>query len=251
MMSIITIDITGNCNLACDFCYQLAKGELSKEDVLSIVKEQDANVVNVGGGEPFLHNDITGMIHGIVDAGKKVHISTNGTIIPDEVLGLEEKVRRNIRIQVSINSSTPKTYELITGKDLFEKVMKNIGLLKEKYDVALSTVIYRKNIDEVPGIIQLSEKMSLPVRFGLVLPVGKGKNVELITKEEANWVRGYLLVKEIEKRGMIYGPLVHNVSCPLLRAYGFESKGKNACCAHGKTYYNPRGEKGTCEFMIN
>lgn len=253
----LTIDIIGKCNLGCDFCYQLLDGEeLSHERINSIVNGNPASgVVNLGGGEPFMHKDIINIIHGIAADGKKVHVSTNGTNIPAEVLGLEDAIRQNVRMQVSINASTSKTYTEVTGNDLFEKVLANVDLLKGHYSTALSAVIYRKNFDEVPGIVKLGEDLRLPVRIGLVLPVGKGKNVDLITKEEANWLRGYLLVKEIEKPGLIYGPLIHSISCPLLGVYGFDNaKAKHEeaddCCVSGRNYYNPRGEKKFCEFMI-
>jgi MoaA/NifB/PqqE/SkfB family radical SAM enzyme len=250
-MKQLTVDINGTCNIACEFCYQDLDGsELSLDQVSKIVADTpNTSVVNIGGGEPLIHKDIVPIIQMLYDNNKRAHISTNATVIPQGMLSLDDAVRNNTSIQVSINAATRETYEAVTGKDMFDRVLKNVDLLKPKYHTSLSAVIYRKNFDEVDQLIDLGASLGLPVRFSLAFPAGKGKLVEKITPEEANWLRGHLLVKEIAHPGSSYGPLVHEITCPLLTAvYTLGKKEGFDCLAH-KVYHDPRGVRTSCEFI--
>jgi MoaA/NifB/PqqE/SkfB family radical SAM enzyme len=250
-MTKLTIDINGKCNIDCEFCYQDLDGsELTLQQITDDVKNNPhASVVNIGGGEPLIHKDIVPIIKLLYDNKKKTHISTNATIIPKGMLTLDDEIRDNTSIQVSINAATRDTYQAVTGKDMFDKVFHNVELLKPRYTTSLSAVIYRKNFHEIEQIISLGEKLELPVRFGLAFPKGKGKNVEKITPEEANWLKGTLLLKEIENPGQTYGPLVHQITCPILTAVYSLGNQNDYGCLKNKIYLDPRGVRTSCEFL--
>jgi MoaA/NifB/PqqE/SkfB family radical SAM enzyme len=250
-MTRLTVDVSGKCNLNCEPCYQYLDGsELTIKQIEHIVKDNPhASVVNIGGGEPMQHKNIIPIIQLVYDAQKKAHISTNATIIPKEILTLDDAIKNNTSIQVSINAATKETYKAVTGHDLFERVLQNVELLKSNYHTTLSAMIYRTNFHEVESIMNLGEQLGLPVRFGLVLPAGKGKNVEKITPEEANWLRGTLLLKEIAKPGVIYGPLVHQINCPILASVYNLGNQKGFECLKDKVYHNSRGTQTSCEFL--
>ncbi len=247
----VNIDITGNCNQRCEFCYQTLDGSSLPTDViLDVVQEQKSDSsVQVGGGEPMLDPRILWLIEKFVDMGKRVHIATNGTVIPEGLLDLEETVKKNVEIQVSLHASSPELYKSITGTDFFDRVLENIGALKAHFTTLITSVVYQRNYGDMQNIIDLAEQMGLPLRVNLVFPVGLGKDVIRLTSKQVEGLRGLLLAERLGKKGMIDSPLVHAESnCHALEvAYGIPRTGQ---CPFdlGKLYVAPSGERFGCEF---
>lgn len=250
-MKNLTIDINGTCNIACEFCYQDLDGnELSKEDVLEIVRSKpDFDIVEIGGGEPLLHRELADIIRNIVSDGKKVHVSTNATFIPQSLLDLEESVRSNVIMQVSLHACSAERYKAVTGKDFFDSVISNARILKSLYTTVLNAVIYQKNFDQVREILKIGCGLGIPTRVSLVFPVGRGKSVERLLPEQVDRLRGVLLVEKIMHPGMVDSPLLHEINCPALsEAYGLERKGVCPLHVGRKDYVDPRGKRLGCEF---
>lgn len=79
--AVVHISITKKCNLNCRKCYY--KGEENPELVKKIIEDVAASrvkAVAIGGGEPMLHPNISDFINFLVESGKIVSITTNGTI---------------------------------------------------------------------------------------------------------------------------------------------------------------------------
>ena len=250
-MKLLTIDINGYCNLGCEFCYQNLDGsELSEEEILKILdKNPNFADIEIGGGEPFLHKNIINIIKNIREKGKKLHISTNATRIPEGFLELEDRLRQGSQVQVSLHASNPELYKEITKRDLFNAVIDNIKKIKPRYSTLISSAIYQANFDDVPNIVDLSSELELPLRVSLVFPVGNGKNVDLLTPKQIDDLKSYLLLKKVEKGEMIDSPIVHENNCIALQSfYGIEKQG--ICPADsGKLYVSPVGEEYNCEFL--
>ncbi len=250
-MSNLTVDINGVCNIGCEFCYQDLDGSvLSEDQVLEIVRSKpDFGIVEIGGGEPLLHKDLAGIIRNIVSDGKKVHVSTNATFIPQSLIDLEKSVRNNVTMQVSLHACNRERYKVVTGKDFFDAVINNARTLKNYYNTVLNAVIYQKNLDQVKGILKIGYDLGIPTRISLVFPVGRGKSVERLTREQVDRLRGVLLVEKIMHPGMVDSPLLHEINCPALsEAYGLERKGLCPLQVGQKDYVDPRGKRLGCEF---
>ena len=247
----LTVDLNGICNIGCEFCYQNLDGStLSERAIYKITDESEFDTVEIGGGEPLIDKRIIPIIKGIREKGKSVHISTNATFIPEGVLDLEDKIRKGTTVQVSLHASNPKLYEEITGRNLFNNVIKNIGRIKPKYDTVMSSVVYQRNLDDVQNLVGLAEELELPLRINLVFPIGNGKNVKLLTQKQIDQLRGYLLVERIKRGSMIDSPLIHESNCTALeKGYGIEKKGLCPVDCDMKRYVSPRGEVYDCEFL--
>lgn len=248
-MKNLTIDVNGTCNERCRFCYQDLDGSiLPKEEIMRLVDGSDADVVEIGGGEPFLDKRIVRIIKEIKDRGKRVHVSTNATLIPEGLLDLEQRAKDGTQLQASIHASNPALYEQITGRNLFDNAIKNIGTLRPHFSMLMTSAIYQDNLSDVPNLIDLAKELELPLRVALVFPTGNGKNVNLLTAQQVNQLRGYLLQQRVIKGDKIDSPLIHTNNCYALgEAYGVEREG--VCPLDcGKVYVSPRGEKSGCEF---
>lgn len=245
----LTIDVNGVCNERCRFCYQDLDGSiLPEKEIMGLVDGSDADVVEIGGGEPFLDKRIVRIIKEIRDRGKRVHLSTNATLIPEGLLDLEQRAKDGTQLQASIHASNPTLYEHVTGKTLFDRAVQNVAILKPHFSMLMTSAIYQDNFDDVPNLLDLSEQLELPIRVNLVFPVGNGRDVNLLTPKQVNQLRGYLLQQRIIKGDKIDSPLIHTNNCYALgEAYGIEREG---VCPFdcGKVYVSPRGKKSGCEF---
>jgi MoaA/NifB/PqqE/SkfB family radical SAM enzyme len=249
-MANLTIDINGICNESCKFCYQNLDGCFLPEQTIfeAINKNPDLKTVEIGGGEPFLDFRIIKLIKAICEK-KKVHISTNASLIPQGLLDLEESVRQETQIQVSIHGSNSELYQKIHGQDLFEKVVNNTKKIKPRFNTLITSAIYQENFDDVPNLVKLAQTLELPLRVNLVFPIGKGRCIQRLNKQQIEQLRGYLLGQHLSKKGMIDSPLIHTNNCPALeKAYDIEKQGQ-CPLDYGKVYISPKGEVKGCEFF--
>jgi len=248
-MNKLTLDISGKCNLNCKFCYQTEQYQMNREKVLGIIDSNpDFDTIEIGGGEPMIYEGITGLSKEITRRGRRLNISTNGTFISKEFLSLEEVVRRSIEVQVSLHASNAELYQRITGQNLFREVVSNILELRKKYSTGISSSIYSENFDDVPELLNIAEKMSLPIRMNLVFPIGNGKNVKLLDEFQIDKLRGILLAKRVFNHE-INSPLVHENNCDAMEVfYGIPKVNSCPMLSGAKKYFSPSGNEFGCEF---
>ena len=250
----LTVDINAYCNLRCEFCYQDLDGSILPEDeILGIIDENpDSEYIEIGGGEPFLDKRLVQLIKEIRKRKKKIHIATNGTRFPDELLNLEDMIRNDVEIQISLHASNQELYKRITKKNLFDRVIDNIKKIKPMYSTLISSAIYQVNYHDIPNLINLASELELPIRINLVFPVGNGRNVELLTPKQINQLTSYLLLERIKKGNMVESPLMHTNNCTALQnVYGIEKKGLCPVDCGVKGYISPKGKSYNCEFLQN
>jgi len=249
----LTIDINAFCPLRCEFCYQNLDGSvLSENEIFSIVDEHpNFDTVEIGGGEPFSDNRLVDIIKGLRSRDRKVHVSTSGVSIPEGLLDLSDEVRSGVQIQVSLHASTPELFNRITqtsNEKFFDRVVKNLKKLKEKYTTLISSTIYQSNLDDVPNIVDLANNLRVPIRVNLAFPTRN--NVDLLTSEQIDQLRGYLLVQRILTNGSVDSPLVHKNNCTAItQAYGIEKQGICPVDCNRKKYVSPKGKISQCEFL--
>lgn len=247
----LTIDITSRCPLACEFCYQTEEGELSCEKILSIVdKNPKFSTIELGGGEPLAHPDILYLLNQINQRRKRTNVATNGVGLPRGLLDLDEKVRQDTQIQVSLHAANKELYQNITGYDFFNQVLENISSLKSKFPTSISTTAYKANFRDIPNVVNLALEMQLPIRVNLAYPIGRGKNIQLLNPREVDQLRGYLLTKQVMTGGKVTSILTKPNNCEVVeRFYGLEKKAKCPLDTSDKLYVTPSGKTYACEMQ--
>ena len=124
----VTWEVTYACNLSCIHCVsdsgRKKPGELTTEQCLQVIDTMSAMKVfqfNIGGGEPFMREDFPDLMDYSHEKGIVTCISTNGTLIDDEVAG--RLAHKLVYMQVSLDGATPASNDAIRGKGSFRKAL--------------------------------------------------------------------------------------------------------------------------------
>ncbi len=178
----VLANITGLCNLRCEFCEKGQapttgeSGELSLEAVKELVDlaERFDCALFFSGGEPFLHRQIWDILAYCHSLGRRVNIATNATCFEGltgeqfELLGLTIGV-----MSVSIDSATPARHDSIRGKaGSFARALRFIQNPARTCRVAISSVL-KSDLAEAQGLIALADKLRCPLNFQ---PIQFGSN---------------------------------------------------------------------------
>lgn len=133
------LSITGHCNLRCPFCYYAeainTRADLPIAAWLTFFKELQAlgiRDLSLSGGEIFCRTDLFAIIDGVIAAGMRFSLVSNGTLGNEEAIQklLEPQRRRRLSsIQISVDGSCPEIHDQIRGAGSFVKTDRFLRLL--------------------------------------------------------------------------------------------------------------------------
>jgi cyclic pyranopterin phosphate synthase len=160
-VSNLRISLTPACNLNCLYCH--AEGEvlpgslLSSEEIAAIMQvaaDFEFRSIKFTGGEPLLRSDILEIIRAVPEKMES-SLTTNGTLLADAAADLMGAGLS--RVNVSLDSLDPETYQRITGKDRLRDVLEGIdaalraGLTPVKLNMVVLSGI---NENEIPDFLE-------------------------------------------------------------------------------------------------
>ena len=159
----VTIQITNICNLRCGHCHRgdfHQKKSLTLFEFKKIVRELRAlNVfnVNISGGEPTLVPDLTKMVGFADQIGLKVTMSTNNTLMTDE-LAKELSLAGLREVHISLDSSFESKHNEIRGvRSAFHPMVENLALLrKNKIRYMFVTTLTDQSVEDYTAIFDLA-----------------------------------------------------------------------------------------------
>ncbi|MDM8516306.1 SynChlorMet cassette radical SAM/SPASM protein ScmE [Desulfobacterales bacterium HSG16] len=168
----LELAITNRCNLRCTYCSHFSSEGDTGEDLplerwLSFFEELNQCAVmdvSIQGGEPFIRQDLTEIIDGIVKNRMRFSILTNGTLITDEMASFIKSTGRCDQIQVSIDGSTSEIHDTCRGKGNFLKSVDGLEILRKNgIPVTVRVTIHRHNVFDLENIAKfLLEDLNLP-----------------------------------------------------------------------------------------
>lgn len=167
----VRVSVTQKCNLHCFYCHR--EGEYTSNDdytemtpqemerIVAVTASFGVRHVKLTGGEPLMRGDIQEIVERIssLDGISEVSMTTNGTFLRD--LAGPLKACGLARVNVSLDTLKPETYEKITGVDATEKVISGIkkavaaGLSPIKVNMVLLKGV---NDGEVWSMIKFAER---------------------------------------------------------------------------------------------
>jgi radical SAM protein with 4Fe4S-binding SPASM domain len=156
-------NVTQRCNLFCMHCYASSRnreypGELTTDEgkrLLDDLAEFGAPTVLFSGGEPLTRPDLFELVSHASASGLRCVLSTNGTLITPAAAD-EIAASGFTYVGVSLDG-IGKVHDKIRGKTgAFEEALRGLRLCRERgVRVGLRFTIHRKNLDQLPGILDL------------------------------------------------------------------------------------------------
>ena len=181
----LRISVTDRCDLRCTYCMAEKMKFLPKSDLLSIEElGQVANAfvargvrkIRITGGEPLVRK---GMPELFEQLGKhlghgldELTLTTNGTLLAQNA----EMLARNgvKRINVSLDSLNPETFEKITRRGKLNQVLAGIdAALEAGIRIKINTVALKhENAAELPKLIEWAHGKGMDFTLIEVMPLG-------------------------------------------------------------------------------
>jgi len=183
---VVVWNITRSCNLNCIHCYARAvhqshDRELTTEEGFHLIDDLSTFGVPVllfSGGEPLLRSDLTELASYAVSKGMRAVISTNGTLITDEKAMLLKDTGVSY-VGISLDGLEKVNDHFRGVKGAFKKAVNGIKNCQNAgLKVGLRFTINKLNMDQVPGIFDLAETMSIDrICFYHLVYSGRGSDL--------------------------------------------------------------------------
>ena len=176
------IEFSRICNFRCSYCYVPekveCKNELSREEIRDVVlqaKDLGARKIIILGGEPSIYPHLVEMLNFLADNDLEIELFTNGTGIDLRLAKILAGLR--VRVVLKMNSRDEELQDRLAGrKGAFQIISSALTALKaagyparERF-LALSTVICRQNIDELPAMWQWLRREHIEPYFEVITP---------------------------------------------------------------------------------
>jgi radical SAM protein with 4Fe4S-binding SPASM domain len=176
------IEFSRICNFRCSYCYVEEKiecrNELSREEIKNVIlqaKALGARKIIILGGEPSIYPHLVEMLRFIGKEGLKSEIFTNGSGITRELATV--LAEEQVRIALKLNSRDKQVQDQLAGKKgAFQLINKALATLREAgypskdLFLAISTVICRQNIEELPAMWQWLREENIEPFFEVITP---------------------------------------------------------------------------------
>ncbi len=183
---VVVWNVTRACNLKCVHCYAHAtegstSDELSTQEGRQMIDDLaafGAPVLLFSGGEPLVRKDMPELAAYAVEKGMRAVISTNGTLISRATAQTLKKIGLSY-VGISLDGLEPVNDHFRGVKGAFKKALQGIQNCQEAgIKVGLRFTINKRNVQEIPGIFELLEKMEIPrVCFYHLVYAGRGSQL--------------------------------------------------------------------------
>jgi len=207
----IQIDLTNDCNLNCQYCYNkantLSGKQLSDKEheiiTKKVISELTPLAVTFSGGEPLLKAKLFLHLASLLKKGDiQVHLNTNGLLIT-RALAKEFKKISLDGININIDSLS-KQDQIRGGNNLLAKTLENLQILKEEFDskrVSISCVVTKLNYKDIMAIAEyVKENNFRELHFLDMVPSSEEAKKILLSKEE--WLEFFETYKKIKELGI-------------------------------------------------
>lgn len=176
----LRISLTDNCNLRCFYCMPEEEYDFTPasrlmqafeiEELAKIFVAEGVNKIRLTGGEPLVRKDAAEIILSLSKLPVQLTLTTNGTRIHQFIDVLKKAGIRSLNI--SLDTLQHEKYALVTRRDQFQQVSKNIQLLLDNdFHVKVNMVVMKNlNDDEINDFVAWTKESAVHVRFIEFMP---------------------------------------------------------------------------------
>lgn len=181
------IEVSRKCNFRCSYCYvegeEISDQELSLDEIKDAVlqaKELGAKKIIILGGEPTIYPYLKELIEFLAKKELIIEMFTNGSGIDNDLAVF--LAQKHVRVVLKLNSSDQHIQDQLAGKKgayrLIQRALahlKNAGYPSYSQFLAISTIICRQNIDELPDMWRWLRNDGIEPYFEIITPQANGK----------------------------------------------------------------------------
>lgn len=160
----LEVDFSSRCNYRCPMCHQskldMGRNQLDGPALDSLIDALPYvdTVMIAGLGEPLLYPGLDRFLPQVRRYRCRSHLFTNGELIHRHLALLAQLDR----ISISFDGATRETFEYLRRGGHFDRVVANVRMLRvaaPQTRLVTSTVISRRNLQEVSAIVALAADM--------------------------------------------------------------------------------------------
>ena len=202
---VVSMSLTGKCNLKCRYCYSANDNEKSRDVPLDTLISRIDGFYNIGtrvlmlqGGEPLLHKDLDAVIRHAKSRGMYCSITTNGVNF-GKYVGILKSVNQ---VQLSIDGGEEIT-EMFRGKGVYQEVLNAAELChKNAIPFHLHVVLTDESSVEKTflPLIDVIKKYNSYLNFCILQPSGAARGKNLISDMHVQ--RMYRVIRTMKKEGV-------------------------------------------------
>ena len=172
-------ELTPRCTFDCRMCYihltpeQMGdRKELSTEEWLRVIDRsfrEGMLYCVLTGGECMLHEGFWQIYERILAGGAVLSVNTNADALSDEDIA-RFAANPPASIRVTLYGASEETYERLTGRRAFRRVVENIKKLQAVgISPKLTATLCRWNADDFPAMMVLARELGLWMRYSFDL----------------------------------------------------------------------------------
>ena len=178
-----------SCNLVCPSCRTEKKNYTSGKyfdeaqaiqnqfikDILSTPTERKFHIKVTGSGDAIgskIFRQLLTQIDGKEFPNLRITLHTNGVLLTPKWWDKLNKIHGNIQnIEISMDASTPQTYEKLRVGGCWETLLANVDhLCQQKAPVVIGMVVQKENFREMPDFVKLGLSLGVKkIKFALLL----------------------------------------------------------------------------------
>ena len=188
------VEVGTCCNFRCRYCYvgdchaNAANGrsELTIDEIRDVISQGQAlgvRKVVLLGGEPMLYDFTPGLCAWIRGRGMGVEMFTNGTNLTAAMA--ERLFALGVHVVLKWHSADHQIQDFLAGTSgaaaIMAEAYRNLraaGYPSSSSRMALSTVICRQNIEELPGLWRWMRGEGIEPYFEMITPQGRARRSE-------------------------------------------------------------------------
>lgn len=195
----LRISVTDRCNIRCFYCmpaenvrFKPRSELLTFEEIERFVRASAAvgvRKLRITGGEPLVRHELPELIVRLAQAPgiEEIALTTNGLLLAEQAQDLRDA--GVARLNISLDTLNPETFQRISRRDGFEKVLEGIAVAQQLgFDKIKLNAVAIKRLSE-PDIVPLGRfaEHGLEMRFIEFMPLdadGNWDNDQVLSGEE-------------------------------------------------------------------